>query len=532
MIRPCLHVLASAAVLTLLNAAKPVCIDDPAYLTYASEFRAHPLDPYRFEFGTPITRSANLLLVPPVLPYWLALGMSLFGDQIVLLKLWLFPFAWIFAGSASSLLGRFAPDTRTPMVWMIVLAPSVLPTLNLMLDVPALALGLAAVALAIRSLERNSIGTMIASGLLAGLAIQTKYNAAVASAAIAVWCVSHRRWGALAVAAVSAAVVAVGWEWFVSVRSGESHFLVQFGQRKDKAGLRFIHLTLPLLSHFAGLVPAVAWLALRAGGAGGRVLVASALLVPAGMILLALFPSQEPLVANSNGKPLLTLSNLVYGSWALFTLVAALLVERKLFLSGDLESRFLLVWFALEIGGAFALSPFPASRRVIGPAFVFSLMVARQAHLCGLDSRILRRVAAAGACHAGILYTISLLDAEAARAAANEAVRRTRSQPAPVWHFTWEGASHYLDRAGLLPLQVNRNPPRVGDYLVMLDASELNDSVKGGSWISLELLDVIEAGDGFPLQTTPGFSSGATPLEHHRGPRVRLFIHRITAIKP
>src|SRR5688500_15411661 len=76
-----LHVAAAAVVLTALNAAKPVHIDDPVYLTYAAEFAAHPLDPYAFECGTPLAHPANALLVPPVLPYWLGPGRALLGDS-------------------------------------------------------------------------------------------------------------------------------------------------------------------------------------------------------------------------------------------------------------------------------------------------------------------------------------------------------------------------------------------------------------------------------------------------------------------
>src|SRR5262245_64379855 len=84
------HVIAIAAILTVLNSIKPVHNDDVAYLTYGREFAAHPLNPYAFDYGTPLNGSANLTLVPPVLPYWLAAGFSLLGDSPFLLKLWLF----------------------------------------------------------------------------------------------------------------------------------------------------------------------------------------------------------------------------------------------------------------------------------------------------------------------------------------------------------------------------------------------------------------------------------------------------------
>ena len=38
-----------ALAVTLANAAKPVVIDDTAYLAFAAHVAAHPLDPYGFE---------------------------------------------------------------------------------------------------------------------------------------------------------------------------------------------------------------------------------------------------------------------------------------------------------------------------------------------------------------------------------------------------------------------------------------------------------------------------------------------------
>jgi hypothetical protein len=69
-----------AIILTLANAAKPVLIDDTAYLSYAQRIAAHPTDPYGFTmFWYTVPEPAFEVLCPPVLPYWLALGVRLFG---------------------------------------------------------------------------------------------------------------------------------------------------------------------------------------------------------------------------------------------------------------------------------------------------------------------------------------------------------------------------------------------------------------------------------------------------------------------
>ena len=102
-----------AAVVTLLNAAKPAVVDDTAYLLFARHLASDPLHPYGFElFWYDQPQPAMQVLAPPVLPYWLAAGMALFGENLVLLKLWLFPIAWVLCLAVRSLMRRFAPGVE------------------------------------------------------------------------------------------------------------------------------------------------------------------------------------------------------------------------------------------------------------------------------------------------------------------------------------------------------------------------------------------------------------------------------------
>ena len=51
-----------------------------------------------------------------------------------------------------------------------------MPGLNVMLDVPSLALGLLSLVVFIRACDRSSVGTAILAGLIAGLAINTTWT--------------------------------------------------------------------------------------------------------------------------------------------------------------------------------------------------------------------------------------------------------------------------------------------------------------------------------------------------------------------
>src|SRR5205823_1132215 len=139
---------------------------------------AHPLSPYGFELiWNQLPRPAIEILAPPVLPYWWALGMHFLGEQPVFWKLWLLPFSFLLVYSLNFLFHRFARRHAVALLWMTVLSPACLPGYSLMVDIPALALGLFAVTVFLRADQADAIRLALLAGLLAGLAMQTKYTA-------------------------------------------------------------------------------------------------------------------------------------------------------------------------------------------------------------------------------------------------------------------------------------------------------------------------------------------------------------------
>src|SRR5262249_10218157 len=173
---------------TLLNAAKPLHIDDTEYYYVARQISQRPLDPYDFEvFWYDIPQKATSVLAPPVVPYWRALALRLFGDQPVVWKVWLFPFCLLFVCSLYWLFRRFASGLEIPLVCLTFFSAAFLASLNLMLDVPALALSLGALGVFFRACERRCVGLAMAAGLLAGLAMQTKYTSFIAPAVMLVY---------------------------------------------------------------------------------------------------------------------------------------------------------------------------------------------------------------------------------------------------------------------------------------------------------------------------------------------------------
>src|SRR5262249_43423191 len=150
--RDILLLLLLATLYTSLAAIKPIHIDEAANVYYARHIAEHPLDPYNFAmFWYEKPQPANEVLTPPLLVYWESLAVRLFGEQPILWKLWLLPFAFVLVFSLHALLRRFAPGTEMGLTWMTVLSPALLPSLNLMPDIPTLAWSVFAVVIFLRA---------------------------------------------------------------------------------------------------------------------------------------------------------------------------------------------------------------------------------------------------------------------------------------------------------------------------------------------------------------------------------------------
>ena len=258
--------LALALLVTATNALKPVTVDDTAYIAFARHIANNPADPYGFTiFWWAKPEPAMNVLCPPVLPYWLAGGVNIFGDTPALLKLWLFPVLWLLAWALHSLLTRFARGAEDFALPLLMLSPAVLPTVNLMLDIPAVAVVLASVEIFVRATKRESWWLSIAAGITAGLAMQTKYTAFVAPVVIAWYGLVHRRLILASVAATLSVAVFAGWELWLAEKYGESHFAFHSSATSNvppPAGhsklSALVHDKLNLMPHLAGQIGCLA----------------------------------------------------------------------------------------------------------------------------------------------------------------------------------------------------------------------------------------------------------------------------------
>lgn len=548
--------LALALVVTLANAVKPVVVDDTAYLMYARQITQHPLDPYGFEaFWYARPYPAMEVLCPPVVPYWLALGIGLFGESVPLLKLWMLPFVWLLAWSLRALLARFARGSEPVALPLLVLSPAILPTVNLMLDIPTVALGLAAVMLFVRGSDRGGWLPALMSGLLAGLAMQAKYTGLLVPPLIAWYGLTHRRLGPAAVAVGVAAAVFAGCELLLVAKYGQSHFLYHLQAQKPAgqgeglaAFLRAKYELGPgLAGHLGFLAAGVGLYAAAALGVSRRVLVAAAGLWVVGAGLVAVLPGHTAvLVPRKLTLPTLVwrvagFADLIVGAACLLVLLVRFRVNGK-WRPGVRtcpDSLFVIGWVLLEVAGYFALTPFPAGRRVIGLTLALGVLAARVASRTGRIRATLRPprwVLAFGVTAGLLLAALDTFDAFPEKALAEHAAAAVREKDptATVWYCGHWGFQYYCERAGMKPyVPGSRLAP--GDYIVFplfpgdkgfYRPDSQNTPEPPVGWV-MERVGVFTWDDPLPAQTIPNFYGGEEPVIGRDHPRLRVAVERV-----
>jgi hypothetical protein len=471
-------------------------MDDSAYHAYAVQIARSPLDPYGFVihwYDHP--QPAHDVLAPPVLPYWWALGIRLFGDDPLLAKLWLLPWCLLLAASVNWLARRFTGVAARPVTWMVLFAPTIVVSLNLMLDVPALALALTAIALFLATSEwRPTLGAIV-SGLLAGLAMQTKYTALVVPLVILVAArrSTNRRelWRGLFSAGIAVTLFA-SWELFIAAKYGSSHFLYHVAH--DPGG-RFHRTDLfwPMIGLLGSVASPLIVLALARRSLFWMSIALGVIVI--GFLLVALIP-------RSTEATHWTPTAVVFGVLGIGVTVSLIGAIVRLRAAGPRNSdmAFLIAWFLIELAGYFTLTPWPAVRRVIGIVVVATLIIGRNVASAGIG-----RPWFAASCMIGLSVGMQAIDIENGRierdaVAAIDADIHIRSSGGAIWFTGRRGWFYYAEEAGWKPIDAGATVVQPGDWLIIPDADfggprvevpESANRVESREWMSRLLLGTI-----------------------------------------
>jgi len=517
-----------ATLLCGLNCLKPLAVDDTAYHTYAAQIARAPLDPYGFSIHWyDHAQPANTVLAPPVLLYWWALGIRLFGDEPLVAKTWLWPWCMALAGAVYSLARRFAGDrSAAVLTWMIALSPSVLPALNLMLDVPALALSLLSLAIFLATAKDGRISGAIAAGVVAGLAMQTKYTALVLPLELVLAaCLSSNRGRELLRAIIATAVAAIrfmSWDVFVTVQYGRSHFVFH-GSHDPDGWLRRSGLISPLVGLLGSVATPIAILGLAVRGHSITRLIIAAGSVALGFAIVAMLPRTE----HTPWTPTAVVFGLLGAGVVAVVCVAIIQIFREG--AGTDSEKFLVGWLAIEVVGYFVVTPWPAVRRVIPAVVAMTFLVAHGARRA--EVRIANLWFAA-ACSIALGLFIEAIDIENARVeqravASIDAEIRRRDPDPRIWFVGHRGWQYYAECAGWRHADTATFKMGAGDWLVAPDAEFGREQFSIPP--AAELGESIEFHSRWSLGTIPWYYGTNAAVRKREGPYFTVDLYRMNS---
>jgi hypothetical protein len=193
----------------------------------------------------------------------------------------------------------------------------------------------------------------------------------------------------------------------------------------------------------------------------------------------------------------------------------------------------LAVWLLIELVGYFAISPYPAVRRLLGVGIAASVLAARAASLrpTGPEVRGGVRIAVASGLALGALYFGAELSDARARsgviARAVEQLPQLGVQPdrETVWYVGHWELQFYAERAGMRPVIAGRSQLRPGDWLLLCAGTvqpALDFPNRG-----LRQRSVLPAASPWPWSTIPRYYDGVIPLRRQPETQSVIRIFRV-----
>ncbi len=515
---------AALAVLPLLPFLdKAVCIDGPVFVAVAHQILESPLDPFGFQMVWDPTsvEAAEFNRNPPLLSYYLALWMTLFGDAEVVLHAAVLPFPLIAALSFLGIARRLVdPQSGFASTALLVTTPAfVVLATTLMLDIPMLACLLAAVYALLRGREPGGGAWLWGAGFAAAATGLMKYIGFCAAPLLAAGALllCPRPTAALLRVLAPPVVIWGVWGAWTAHLYGSVHFLgssdVVLGRSLDPDEFWNQIVSTPIYYGGALVFPLVLWVRSLLRGRGGSELAVAGILVGTAVAYWVL-PEGEP----PRRHPI-QIEETVFAAASFAAglfLWGFLLLPRRL-LEGP-ETRFLGLW----IGGHLLFTLFlnwhvnAADALLAAPPVL--LLLFRDAELRPPKRLVVVCVALA----LPLSVLLALADAVQAnfyREAARRAVIEIGTRSGARWFVGHWGLQHYFEEQGfeaVLPPQYGRSDLAVDDWVATARNVSQLDVSKNMQRYRLREIWAWEKRHWLPLRTTNADASAGF-YSHHAG---------------
>jgi 4-amino-4-deoxy-L-arabinose transferase-like glycosyltransferase len=213
---------------------KPFHIDDTVVLHVSAMILRDPLRPFDGEFFW-LSQPDPLFKVttnPPLVSYWLTPFILLAGYHEWVLHAAMVPFLLLMGWGMYRLSLRFAGKEQANWaMWGLMLSPAVIPSMNVMRDVPMVGLLIAGVALWIDGIENKRWKMCALGALLGGMGVLAKYSGLLFLPLAGVYLLLRREWRMLPVLAIALIPLAL-WSLHNLLVYDKIHVLYLFEERR------------------------------------------------------------------------------------------------------------------------------------------------------------------------------------------------------------------------------------------------------------------------------------------------------------
>ncbi len=452
-----------------------ISIDGPVFVEVAQQILIDPSDPYGFEMIWDPTspKAAVFNRNPPLLSYYLAPFIALFGESDAVLHAALLPFPLIAALAFLGISRRLCGDGVAPTALLVATPAFLVLATTLMLDIPTLALWLMSVLALLRANETGLARWGWTAGFCAGAAGLMKYVGFSTAPLLAAGVVLLSRplgWKPVAqmlrVVGVPIAIWTV-WGAYTHAVYGEVHFLgstdVVTDMKKWQSAEFWNHTSTTFVYTGAALLfPIAIWLRVLLRGSKGIELAVAGLLIGTAVVVYVLPEGDPPrrVPLDIEGSMLAAV-----GFAGGFLLVARSL--RPTLLLGDSTDRFLLLW----LGGTLFFSMFLNWHVNAADA----LLAAPPLLLLLFRDQDMRPTRAASIAVAMVAMPLSFLlawadmeQANSYRTAAGNIASEIGDQAGARYFVGQWGLQHYLERKGfhaVVPPMYGRTDLAAGDWI-------------------------------------------------------------------
>jgi len=524
---------------------KAVSIDGPVFLGVAHQILTHPLDPYGFQMIWDPT-SPDVWVFnrnPPLLSYYLAGWIRLFGESDTLLHVAMLPVS-LFAGLSFLGIARRVAGAGAGPALLLVATPAyfVLAT-TLMLDVLVLSFILFGVYALLRGAERPSSGWPFVAGAAAAAAGLSKYVGFCAAPllGVGVLLLYPRRTGPLLRVLAPPLIIWGLWGVYTAHLYGTPHFAgssdLLFGRGRFAPDEFWNHVcSAPVYYGCALIFPIFLWITglLRGDHGTGLAVVG---VIAGTLVVRFVLPDGEP----SRRFPI-DVEEATFGAlgcasaiflWGMF-LRPSRLRERGI-------DRFLLLW----LSGVLFFTMFlnwhvnAADALMAAPAAI--LLVWRDPALRP-GSRLLAGWLALMMPLSLLLASADFEQANVYRTAARRIAAEIGERPGRRYFVGHWGLQHYLEREGfesIVPPHYGRSDLEVGDWVATARNVSQLDVSRNMAEYDYQQVWSWEFATAIPLRTTnadasAGFYShqtGYVPFAWTRKPLDTVTLGRVVAVK-